>query len=49
MIESTAAYQAAITGDTRRIFLRALIDIIDPDLQWGTVDKIGRASCRERV
>ena len=41
MIESTAAYQAAITGDTRRIFLRALIDIIDPDLQWGTVDSSG--------
>ena len=41
MIESTSAYQAAITGDTRRIFLRALIDIIDPDLQWGTVDSSG--------
>lgn len=41
MIESTSAYQAAITGDTRRIFLRAIIDIIDPDLQWGTVDSSG--------
>lgn len=34
MIQSTAAFQAAITADSRRILLRALIDIIDPDITY---------------
>ena len=29
MIKSSEAYRAAITGDTRRILLRAVIDLID--------------------
>lgn len=41
MISSSEAYQAAVVGNTRRVFLRAAIDIIDPDLQWGTVDSSG--------
>lgn len=44
MIQSSEAYNAAITGDARRILLRAAIDIIDPDLTWGTVDSSGAAS-----
>ena len=35
MIETSAAYRAAITGDTRRILLRAVIDLIDPDIVYG--------------
>ena len=34
MIKSTASYQAAITGDARRILLRAIIDLISPDIVY---------------
>ena len=40
MIKSSEAYRAAITGDTRRILLRAVIDLIDPDIVYG----VGAAS-----
>lgn len=43
MIESSAAYQAAITGDARRILLRAVVDLIDPDIVYGTVASSGQA------
>lgn len=32
MIETSAAYKAAITADSRRMLLKAVIDIIDPDI-----------------
>lgn len=32
MIKSGEAYQAAITGDTRQMLIRAVVDIIDPDM-----------------
>ena len=32
MIKSGQAYHAAITGDARRVLLRAVIDIISPDI-----------------
>lgn len=35
MIESTAVYRAAITADARRILLRAVVEIIDPDAVMG--------------
>ena len=41
MIESSEAYRAAIVGDTRRIFLRAIIDIIDPDIVYGAITSSG--------
>ena len=41
MLSASKAYQAAITGDTRRILLQAIIDIIDPDIVYGTVDSSG--------
>lgn len=44
MLDSSAAYHAAITGDARRIFLKAIIDIIDPDIVYGTVESSGAAS-----
>lgn len=37
MIKSTDAYRAAIVGDSRRMLLRAVIDIIDPDIVYGEV------------
>lgn len=43
MIQSSAAYQAAITGDSRRILLRAVIDIIDPDITYGDATSSGEA------
>ena len=44
MISSTTAYQAAIVGDTRRIYLQAVIDIIDPDITYGIVSSSGMAN-----
>lgn len=35
MIKYSETYRAAITGDTRRILLRAVIDLIDPDIVYG--------------
>ena len=35
MIERSSAYKAAITGDSRRMLLRAIIEIIDPDIVHG--------------
>lgn len=35
MLECTDGCRAAVVGDTRRIFLKALIDIIDPDIIYG--------------
>lgn len=43
MLDASTAYQAAITGDVRRIFLKAVIDIIDPDIVYGTVSSSGVA------
>ena len=42
MIESSAAYRAAITGDARRILLRAFINIISPDIVFGAGDTSGQ-------
>lgn len=36
MIESSAEYKAAVTADARRTLLKAVIDIIDPDISFGT-------------
>ena len=44
MIESSAAYKSAIVADARRILLRAIIDISDPDIVYGTVNSSGSAS-----
>lgn len=42
MIESSAAYRAAITGDARQILLRAFINIISPDIVFGAGDTSGQ-------
>lgn len=43
MIESTSEYKAAITADARRILLKAIIDISDPDMVYGTITSSGEA------
>ena len=41
MIDHSNAYTEAIVGDTRRILLRAIIDIIDPEIVYGTASASG--------
>jgi hypothetical protein len=43
VIDSTDSYKAKITGDSRRILLKAIIDIISPDIVYGTVENSGAA------
>lgn len=45
MQDLSERYYAAITGDARRILLRAVIDIIDPDIVYGSVHSESAASC----
>lgn len=42
MINSSVAYQAAITGDARRILLRAIIDLISPDIVYSAGETSGQ-------
>lgn len=37
MLDTSESYYAAITGDTRRMYIQAVIDIIDPDISYGAV------------
>lgn len=37
MIDASTAYRAAITADARRTLLRAVVDIISPDIVYGSV------------
>lgn len=37
MISSTAGYQAAIVGDSRRIYMSAVLGIFSPDLTFGAI------------
>lgn len=43
MISSTEEYKAAITADARRILLKAIIDISDPDMVYGAITSSGEA------
>ena len=51
MIESTEGYKKAIVADARRILIKAIIDIIDPDIVYGTVNNSGemRFSVQEQA
>lgn len=42
MIKSGQAYHAAITGDARRVLLRAVIDIISPDIVFQAGGTLGQ-------
>jgi hypothetical protein len=41
VIEQTAAYKRAITGDTRKILLKAVVYIVDPDITFGEANSSG--------
>ena len=43
MIDYSEAFAAAITADARRILLKAVIDIIDPDITFGAQNASGSA------
>ena len=43
MIDSSSAYKLAVYGDTRRVILRAVIDISSPDIVFGVVNSDGEA------
>ena len=44
MIESSQEYKAAVTADARRTLLKAVIEIIDPDIVYGAVSHSAAAS-----
>lgn len=37
MLESTDAYKAAVVADSRRVHIRAVVDMSDPDMDWGSL------------
>lgn len=41
MLEITDGYKSAIVGDVRRMLIKAVIDISDPDMTFGTVTSSG--------
>ena len=43
MIKTTEAYKEAITATRRRIFVKAVVDIEDPDIVYGAVESSGQA------
>ena len=46
MLDRSSAYRAAITGDARRILLRAVIDIVSPDIVFGETGSSGQTAYR---
>ena len=44
MLEITDGYRSAIVGDVRRMLIKAVIDISDPDMTFGDVSSSGAAS-----
>ncbi len=48
MISSTPAYRAAITGDSRRIYVTAVLGIFSPDLTYGPVTGSAQAQAVSR-
>ena len=37
MIDASTAYKAAIIGDSRRMYIKAKVHVVDPDIVYGTV------------
>ena len=44
MLDITDGYKHAIVGDVRRMLIKAIIDISDPDMVFGDVTSSGSAS-----
>lgn len=42
MIKSSKAYEQAVTADARRVYAKAVVDIIDPDMVRGTITSSGQ-------
>lgn len=44
MLEVTDGYKTAIVGDVRRMLIKAQLEIVDPDITYGTVNSSGAAA-----
>ena len=44
MISTSKEYRAAITGDSRRVLLKAVVDITDPDVVYGEAQGSAQAA-----
>ena len=44
MIECTDGYKSAIVGDVRRMFIKAMLEIVDPDIEYGVSSGSGVAA-----
>ena len=44
MLDITDGYKSAIVGDVRRMLIKAVIDISDPDMTFGDISNSGAAS-----
>lgn len=44
MLELTDGYRSAVVGDVRRMLIKAMLEIVDPDITFGTAGSSGAAS-----
>ena len=44
MLAITDGYKSAIVGDPRNMFMKAMLEIVDPDITYGTVNSSGAAA-----
>lgn len=44
MLSITDGYKSAIVGDVRRMLIKAMLEIVDPDITFGTANSSGAAS-----
>ena len=44
MLSITDGYRSAIVGDVRRMLIKAQLEIVDPDITYGTVNSSGAAA-----
>ena len=43
MIECTDGYKSAIIGATRQMYIKAVVDLIDPDITYGSITRQGES------
>ena len=44
MLEISDGYRSAVVGDVRRMLIKAILDLVDPDIVYGIVDSSGAAA-----
>ena len=44
MLSITDGYKTAVVGDVRRMLIKAQLEIVDPDITYGTVNSSGEAA-----